>query len=114
MENFFYSDGFYSDIEGIFTELDFDEDHLEDIEDDWKVECQESDLEPVVKLTPEWICEHINEERFREDGDEWDKIYAILKDNIDFDKINLLIPELYYPSRRKFTITKQDIVDYWK
>ncbi len=44
--------------------------------------------------------------------DECEKITKSLKDNIDYKKINALMPKLYYENYRdKFTITKQDLLN---
>lgn len=114
-ENFFKYDKFYSDFDDLLSELEIDE--LEDaknLPDDYSIECHESRKEPIVRLDAAWILERIDEERFpEEDNDRTSsKIAKILKEHIDFDKINSLMPELYYEDRKKFVITKQDIINY--
>lgn len=111
MENFIYDDEFYHDLGDLLIALEIDEDSPE-LTDDWEIECIECELEPVFKLSVDFIFDHINEERFTEDGAEADKIEKVLRDNIDFDKINSLIPQLYYPTKKKFTIKKTDVLEY--
>ncbi len=113
MENFFYSDEYYSELGDLMEDLDIDEDNVNELPDDYALECRGSDLEPIFQLSAEWITERVNEERWPEDMDSiCDQAYKAVNDNIDFAKVNSLIPKLYYPSRRKFTITKKDLIEY--
>lgn len=114
MENIFYQDEYYSELSDLMDALDLDEDNVHDLPDDYVLNCKECDLEPIIELSANWICEHISEERFSEEGIEADKLYKILAENIDYEKVNALIPKLYYESRKKFTITKNDLIEYCK
>lgn len=113
MENFFYGDKFYSELGDLICDLE-DEygENLVDMEDDWFCDAQESSCEPIIKLSVEWIMDRINEERFPEDDDDrvWNKVIDSLK-KIDYEAVNKEMPELYYESRRRFVITKQDLID---
>ena len=55
-----------------------------------------------------------NEDRFPEE-DYGEKLYnqikTALKAGIDIEKINALMPELYYPSGEFGVLTKQDLLD---
>lgn len=113
MENFFIDENFYSDLSELIEHTS-DEEDLSDIDDDWSVVCNESKLEKVVTLSTDWIIRYIGEERFEEDGDTHEKVYDLLERRIDYEAINSRMPELYYPTRVKFTITKQDLLDYIK
>lgn len=115
MEHFFYEDVFCNDIEDLLMELDMDEDEVPHLPEDWYITCMGSTKEAVFQLTPDWITRPINEERFSEDPDDMvDKIRLVLNRNIDFDKINKLLPRIYYPANKEFKITKADLLDYIK
>jgi len=118
MENFFYEDKFISDLTELLYELDLTEEDTSDIEklpDDWAIEVMDTILEPMFKITPDWIIENMPDDRSSEDGDEVDRLYEKLKKNQELlDKLNELIPELYYPTDKSFTITKQDLIDFVK
>jgi hypothetical protein len=114
MENFFYNDNFYSDMESFIHENFDDESEITELDDDKLFLCKGSKLEPILKLSAEWIAERIDDERFSENNNEneVEKIMKVLSGNIDFDKINALLPKLYYENYKdKFTITKQDLLD---
>lgn len=110
MENFFHGDKFYDSIEDLMIDLEIDEDNVHEFEG---LVCFKGERDKVVTLSADWIIERIDEERFSEDGDEADKIYNILKE-IDFTSINAKIPELYYETRMKFTITIEDLKEALK
>jgi spore cortex formation protein SpoVR/YcgB (stage V sporulation) len=110
MENFFYNDEFYSDIGDLCSALDLDEETIKSLPDNYAIEAFESMLEPVVSLSADWIFNRINEERYTEDGNESEKVYKILE-IIDYATINAQMPKLYYPTRKKFIITKADLLD---
>jgi hypothetical protein len=114
MENFFYNDNFYSDMESFIHENFDDESEIAELEDDKLFLCKGSKLEPILKLSAEWISERIDDERFSENNSdgEIEEISEILEKNIDYEKINSLMPKLYYENYKdKFTITKQDLLD---
>lgn len=112
MENFFYNDKFYSEIEDLIEDHDWDEDYLNSIPDGFKIKVIICELKPIIDFSTEWIMNMIDEERFSEDNDdnEYAKIEKVLKDNIDFEKINSLIPKLYYPTKTTYYITKEDLL----
>ena len=113
MENFFYNDTFYSELSEYCDYNDLDKEEIESYPDDFKLEVECSELAPIVKIDAEWITERIDEERFSEErcDDEVSKIMKILNENIDFEKINLLIPQLYYGNRKKHYFTKADLLE---
>lgn len=114
MENFFYNNDFYRDLESFIQEAFEDEDEIQELEDDKEFLCKGSFLEPIITISAEWITNRIDDDRFSESNsdDECEKTTKILDDNIDYDKINALLPKLYYENYRdRFTITKQDLID---
>ncbi len=118
MENFFYEDRFVSDLSELMDIFDFNEENInEELEDGWSCVVEETDLEPIFQVDAKYIAEIIynaNYERYTEDGNEDDRIIKALKESIDFDKLNAMIPRLYYPNNKTATITKQDLIDYVK
>jgi len=113
MENFFYDDKFYSDLGELMEDIDlFEKDDVLKLPDDYSLDCKGSKLEPIITLSPEWISERIDDERFSEDGDEIEKVEKALLASVDFEKVNSLLPKLYYVSREKVIITKADMLDW--
>ena len=113
MENFFYNDEFYDDIGSLMDAQDIDE-TMDGIDDQWEIECREGQLEPIVTLSVEWIMDRINPDRYTEDGDECHDIADLLEQYVNYEEINTQMPKLWYPTRKKFTITKQDLIDWCK
>ena len=109
-ESFFIDDEFYDDIYHYAESMDGE---IEDLEDDWAIQVTACELQPLVTLTPDWIVERICEERFSEDNSdqEYEKIIKALKQCIDFDKLNSLMPKLNYATREKYFITKTDLLE---
>lgn len=113
MENFFYNNDFYNELSDLCNYMNWDEEEINSFEDDFKLEVNQSRLEPMFKIDSEWITERIPEHRFSEqDGDsEVTKIMKILDNNIDFNKINSLIPKAYYSTRIKHYFSKKDLLE---
>ena len=115
IENFFEDGNFYTDLEDFMYRIfDGEEDQIKELDDDTVFNCKGSKLEPILLLSAEWITERIDDDRFSENNsdDEYKKTTKILNANIDYEKINALIPKLYYENYRdKFTITKQDLLN---
>ena len=113
MENFFYKDNFYTDLESFIHENFEDESEISELEEDKLFLCRSGKLEPIVELSAEWIINRIDEERFSENNSdkELDKIAKALSE-LDYAKINASMPKLYYEDYRDaFTITKQDLLN---
>lgn len=113
MEYFIYNYHFYSELSECCDYNDWDRGEIESFPDDFKLEVELSELAPIVQIDAEWITERISEDRFSEDrcDDEVSKIMKILNENIDFEKINALIPKLYYGNRKKHYFTKADLLE---
>lgn len=111
-EAFHIDEDYYADMDSFVCT--FDEQEINDLDDDWAVEAYECESQPIHVFTPENIIQTINEERFSENNaeDEYERIIKILSDNIDFEKLNSLIPHLNYGTRKKFLITKHDLLEY--
>lgn len=120
MENFFYNDKFYSDLDELISDLDLENDGaIALLEEDWKITVEDSKLEKIFKLEEKFVINAVLEqtdkweERFPEDSDHtFEQIEKAIKDSIDIDKLNSLLPELYYLNGEKFEITKQDLLNH--
>lgn len=113
---YYYNENFYHDLEQLIDDLDFEK--VEELADDFSITYIECDEEKLCTLSADLLAELIrdsHDERFSEDDSdgEFDKIVKILSENIDFEKINSEIPKLWYPSKRKFQLTKADIVTFY-
>lgn len=113
MENFFIDESFYSELEDFLEEMEWDEELAKALPDDWSIVATESYLEPMFVLSAHWITERIDEERFPESETEEYKLANALS-LIDYEKVNALIPKLYYGTGKKFTITKNDLLEELK
>lgn len=114
MENFFYNYEFYRDLDNLIDSLT---EEVQDLPNDWEIECNGSILEPIITLCSDWIVERIDDDRFSEDNvdSEYEKIKSAISKNINFDFVNSLIPEVYYMDRNvKFKITKKDLLEWVK
>ena len=116
MENFFVDGEFYTDLgDFIYKVFDGEEEQVRELEEDAVFECKGSKLEPIIDFSTQWITERIDDDRFSENNvdSEIDEIEKVLNGNIDFEKINALIPKLYFVDRRnKFKITKKDLLEW--
>ena len=102
MENIFYNDHFFNDLTELLEYEEIEKQEIEEKPDDYFIEVGAGELEPILKLDVNHFSEYLydmNEERFPEDADEMlIKIVKVLKNNIDFGKLNQLMPKLYYYS----------------
>lgn len=86
-EEFFCNDIFHSSLEDFIDYNEWDREQVESLPEDFKLEVLTAKKEPIVKLSAEWIVNHINEERFSEENydQELERVTGIIADNIDFD-----------------------------
>jgi len=110
IEVFVYNDKFYYEIGDLLD--DYDIENPQDIEDDMSFTIYPCQLEPLVTLSADWIMDRIDEERFSEEGDESEKVADTLLKYIDFEKVNSMMPKMYYPIGPKYILTKKDIIEY--
>lgn len=112
MENFFWEDEFYRDLEELICDIS-EEDDLSDLEDDWEIVVNHSKLEPMFNFNLGWIMNRVEEERDNEEGTGYEKLCKILKENINFVKINEDMPKFYYSDNKsKEVITKKDLLEW--
>ncbi len=120
MENFFIDEKFYSDLSDLMDEMEIEEDNIHELPDDWSQKIQLSKLEKIFTLDKKFVADAIMqktdtwEERFPEDPSDkfMKKIEMAIENGIDIDKMNALIPELYYPINEFVTITKKDLIEW--
>jgi hypothetical protein len=110
-ENFFYNDNFFTDLEALACELQDDFDVFAEGEE---LVIELSVEEPIVKFTPEWIVDRIDDDRFTEDGceREYKTIKEALSSTVDFDKLNALIPKVYFGSGKMVKIKVSEIKEW--
>ena len=108
-EAFFYDGQFYPDVETMLEDLGWSEGHVNMLPDDYIMEIKEASLEPIVELSVDWILDRIDEERWSEDGDEWNKVHKILE-AIPYATINALIPKMYYESNKNGVLNKEALL----
>jgi hypothetical protein len=116
MQNFFYEDTFCSDLEDLARLFDIDEDNVNDLKDDWQQKVELSELEPIFKIDADNLCQVLAdayEHRLSDEFNEEAKVLKALKESIDFDKLNTLLPKLYYPSNQFEIVTKEDFVEWF-
>lgn len=114
MENFIYNDKFYSDLGDLCDDIFETGKEISELPDDWAITCLETNIEPIVKFSLDWIFDRIDEDRFPEnesDDRTVTKVQKILSEYINFEKINELMPKLYYEGNKKFNITKKHLLD---
>lgn len=119
MENFFVDDKFYSDFNEFLIDIEVEEDEINELDEDWTQEIELTTLEPILKIDEKYLNNIVEEitdwevERFPEDGDKViDKIKEAFIKSFDQNKLNELMPKLYYPNGKKVTLTKKDLLDY--
>jgi len=116
MEHFFLDDRFMSSIEDLIEHLEIDEESANELPENWEEKVELSELEPIFKIDADTLCQLLadaNEDRLTEEFGEESKVLNALKESIDFEKLNSLLPKLYYPSGKFEKITKSDILDYF-
>ena len=111
MENIFYIGNFYPELLLLCDDNEWDEDFLNSQPDDFEITVEGSQLEVFFDFSVAFITENIDEERMSESENEMDQTEQVLKDNIDFERINALLPKLYYADGSKYIITKKDLLE---
>lgn len=102
----------------LMSQLDMDNlCEIQYLSDEWSCEFQLTSKKPVFQLTfkelKEWLSRKCGYDRWPKDlGNEI--IDEALKQSIDIDKLNALIPKLWYPNGKFVTVTKQDLIDHFK
>lgn len=113
LDNFIYNDNFYSDISDLIDEMESDGIDINELPEDYKIVCFNTETQPIEQFDAGWILERMDEERWPEDDDGrfYEKVRKIFNECIDFEKLNSMMPELHYPASSKFFITKNDLIE---
>ena len=117
MEHFIYNDDeFMSDIGDLLSHLELEEEDVIALPDDYNVTCENTDLEPMFVFNHDRFVDFLSDiyaDRFPEESDStFTKIESAIKQSFDIEKFNSLIPQLYYPNGKMFTVTKNDLLEY--
>ena len=104
-----YEDKYYEDFSDLVEDLD-----VESLEEGDIIECEDCSLEPIMQLDADKLLdctESYWEERTSENGDEYEKILKVFEDNLDFEKLNSLLPKLWYPNGKEIIFTYEQIIE---
>lgn len=121
MYNFFVDDKFYSEIEDYLIDAEIDEDNIGEVSDQWEQEIFLSKKEKLVDMNKDFVADAICnaterfDDRFPEDSDSiFEEIKNAVIRSVDFEKLNDLIPSLYYATGEKSKLTKKDLQEALK
>ena len=113
---YYFNDNFYSELYDLIDdELDFEKSPNE-LDDDFVLIYQECELQPIFTLDKDKLSDlllDVYEDRFSEDGDESHEVIKAINESIDFDKLNSMIPELWYPKHEKLKLSKSEIISIY-
>jgi hypothetical protein len=125
MTGFFIEDEFHEDIDSLVHSMGLDEEEFFELDPDWKVEAVEAKLEKIFVIEKEELVRAISQkiEQLHSDSERYPdselgyfetvkSIKNAVTQSIDVDKLNSLLPELWYPTNKKFVITKADLAEY--
>jgi hypothetical protein len=118
MEPFFIEENFYSKVEDYLIDHELEKDDVDKLPDDWEIKVNDAELQPIFVLKEDWVIDQIVEntdhfeERFPEDSDKiFEDIKKAIKQSLDINKLNELLPKLWYPNGKEVSLTKQDLLD---
>lgn len=119
MENFFYEDLFCSDLSDLMEALNIEENNIADLDEGWAVKVMDTNLEKIFQFDMNFIVNAITnhtdkwEERFPEECERTNEaVETAIKAGIDIEKINSLLPSIWYPADKWFLITKEDLIEF--
>lgn len=116
MQHFFYNDTFCSNLGDLAEILNIDEDNVNELKDNWHVEVELSELEPIFKVDAEYLCQLLadaNEDRLSDVFGEEEVVLKALKESIDFDKLRDSLPKFYYPNNQFELVIKEDLIEWF-
>lgn len=108
-ENFFVDGKFYKTIEQ-FVEDELCDVEIENLSEDYEVKCERSSLLPIIQYNAEMIAEMAEEFSEENCDDEYETILEAVRQCVDFEKLNSMIPKLYYGNVERFVLTKKDLL----
>src|SRR5688572_12229702 len=108
MEPFFIDESYYSEVEDYLIDHELEKEDVEKLPDDWSIRVDAAELQPIFVLKEGWLIDAIIdsidsfEDRFPEDSDEtFEKIKKAIKESVDINKLNELLPKLWYPNGKR-------------
>lgn len=115
---FFIEDNFFSEMEDYTSYAEIDEENVNELPDDYSVDVGLS-IEEKVFISDDGLIDDLMErlfDRFEdrippEDERIHKQITDAFKQSIDFDKLQSLLPSLWYPNGKIAKITKQDLIN---
>lgn len=118
MEPFFIDENYYMEVEDYLIDHELEREDVEKLPDDFQVKINEAELQPIFVLKEDWLIDAILDhtdsfdERFPEDSDKvFEDIKKAIRQSIDVNKLNQLLPKLWYPNGKHSVLTKQDLLD---
>lgn len=122
MENFFYDSKFFRDLEELMEYHDIaTEADIYGLPVDWHIEAEEGSMQKIFTLKKSFIVDAVVNktdaygDRFPEESDSvFKQIEIAIEQAIDIDKLNEMLPELYYPSGKFFIINRNHLFDFIK
>ncbi len=123
---FFIEDEFHEDIDSLVHSMGLDEEDFFDLDPDWEVQAFEASLEKIFVLEKEDLVsaisqiieqEYSDSERYPDyECSDFDYTQKAIKNaitqSIDIDKLNNLLPELWYSTDKKIVIKKADLAEH--
>jgi hypothetical protein len=112
---YYYNEKYYNDLDEIVDEAtELFNSELE-IPDNFVIEYEDCELRPIFQLNSRIMFNLLWEafiDNSSEDGNEWDNVEDLIKDNMNFDAINSVAPKLWWSNGIKHIITKEEILKY--
>jgi hypothetical protein len=116
IENFFYEDTFFSDLDDLLMELEIDQDNVNRLNDDFQIKVELSEellpFEPDAELIAEKIADHFD---FRiPDEQSYEDVKKAIIESIDIEKLKEKLPKFMYPNNVFMTITNADLIKHFE
>jgi hypothetical protein len=118
MENFYWQGEYYDDIDDLLsTVLQGDLVWIREMPEEGCITIELSDLKPAFQLDCETLSEILvfkYEDDLPEEFLEQENLEEVLKQSVDFEKLNKLIPKYYYPNGKFVKISKNELLEFIK
>ena len=111
-EPFFSNDKYYYSLSDLIDEIVSDDSDIEDLPDDFELKATKAQLLPIIQYKADDLLEMADEFSENNYDREVEQILNAIKECCDFNKLNSMIPKLWYEMpTEKFVITKKDLLD---
>lgn len=109
-EMYNYDDIFEESVEELIVALYGDKETAEEDAPE-SIKIYECNLEPIQVLDAYSIADSIDEDRWDEDKTQLDEVISAINASVDFEKLNSLMPKLWYAdSKKAIILTKEEIL----